>query len=202
VNKLFLIFFVVLFSFSTSYGADLVQENEKGEFSAHLDNVKLSELTKFIQGKYGIDFKGQDAELQTPITMSFEKLNFEQMLKKILTRINFVFTYNKSGKVTAVTLLQAGNNKIGIVNNQNLGKNTVPQLPTKLSPEAPQGGNAASDAISNPQGAPNSSPDEITSFKVVPNAPPPGGELSNNKMNEPDEITSFKIIPNTPPPGN
>ena len=190
MHKIFLILFVVLFYFSTSQAADLIQENEKGEFSAHLDNIKLSEITKFIQKKYNIEFKGQDPQLQTPITMSFEKLNFEQMVKKVLTRINFVFTYNKEGKVTQVTLLQAGNTKAGEASNQNNVKNDVPQA-----------GNVAPDQTANFPDTPNSAPDEITSFKIVPNTPPPGGAVGDSKDNGPDPITSFKIEPNSPPPG-
>jgi len=199
VNKLILIFLsTLLFVFSTSQAAELIQENEKGEFSAQLNNVKLSELTTFIQEKYGIEFKGQDAAIQTSITLSFKKLNLEQMLKKILAENNFVFTYNKAGKVTAVTLLQAGNKKPVAANNQTTVKDKVPQMPAV----APQGGAGTPEQISNFQEEPNSQPDEITSFKIEPNAPPPGDEQGNMKMNEPDPITSFKIIPNAPPPGN
>lgn len=199
MNKLILIFLsTLLFVFSTSQAADLIQENEKGELSAQLNNVKLSDLTKFIQEKYGIEFKGQDAAIQTSITLSFKNLNVEQMLKKILAENNFVFTYNKAGKVTAVTLLQAGNKKPVAASNQTTVKDKGPQMPA----EAPQGGADMSDKISNFRDEPNAQPDEITSFKIERNAPPPGDEQGNGKMNEPDEITSFKIVPNAPPPGN
>ena len=120
MNKLLLIFFSVLCIFATSQAADLIQENGKGEFSAQLDNVKLSEVTRFIEKKYNIQFKGADTQLETSITLSFEKLNLEQMLKKILSKTNFVFTYNKLGKVTEVTLLQTGDKKTGIASNQNV----------------------------------------------------------------------------------
>ncbi len=202
MNKLSLIFFIVLFVFSTSHAADLIQENEKGEFSAQLNNIKLSELTTFIQKKYNIEFKGEDNQLQTSITLSFEKLNFEQMLKKILTRINFVFTYSELGKITKVTLLQTGNNKADTASKQNTVKNNAPEMPVELSNNPPQGGNPASDAISNFPGTPNTGPDEITSYKIVRNAQPPGGAVGNGKTQGPDPITSFKIVPNAPPPGN
>lgn len=202
MTKLSLIFFIVFFVFSTSHAADLIQENEKGEFSAHLNNVKLSELTTFIQKKYNVEFKGEDTQLQTPITLSFEKLNFEQMLKKILTRINFVFTYSKLGKITKVTLLQTGNNKADSANNQNTVKNNATQVPVELSNNPPLGGVPTSDAISNFPGTPNSGPDEITSFQIVRNAPPPGNAVGDSKAQGPDPITSFKIVPNAPPPGN
>ncbi len=199
VNKLIWIFLsTLLFVFSTSQAADLIQENEKGEFSAQLNSVKLSDLTKFIEEKYGIEFKSKDAELQNPITLSFKNVNAEQMLKKILAGSNFVFTYNKAGKVTAVTLLQAGHKKPIASSNQTTIKDKDPQMPTEI----PQVGADTSEQISTFQEEPNSQPDEITSFKIVPNAPPPGDEQGNGKMNEPDEITSFKIIPNAPPPGN
>lgn len=197
MNKLFLIFFISLFVFSTSQAADLIQENEKGEFSAHLDKVKLSELTKFIEKKHGIRFKGPDTQLQTPITLSFEKLTLEQMLKKILTRINYVFTFDKSGKVTEVALLPTSSNKAGAVSNYNTAKNNPPPMPTAV----PQGDNVGPETISNFP-AQNSAADEITSFKIQPNAPPPGMEQGNSKVNGPDEITSFKVIRNAPPPGN
>lgn len=98
VHKIFLILFVVLFFFSTSQAADLIQENEKGEFSAHLDNIKLSEIIKFIQKKYNVEFKGQDPQPQTPITMSFEKLNFEQMVKKSSHKNQLCFHLQQRGK--------------------------------------------------------------------------------------------------------
>lgn len=199
VNKLILIFLsALLFVFSTSQAADLIQKNEKDEFSAQLDNVKLSDLTKFIQEKYGIEFKGQDAAIQTSITLSFKKLNVEQMLKKIFAEYNIVFTYNKAGKVTAVTLFQAGNNKSVAASNQTTVKDKDPQM----LPEASQGGVDTSEQISDFLEEPNSQPDEITSFKIEENSPPLGDELGNGKMNEPDEITSFKIIQNAPPPEN
>jgi hypothetical protein len=118
------------------------------------------------------------------------------MLKKILSKTNFVFTYNKLGKVTAVTLLETGT-----TSNQNVVKTKEPQMPTGVSPEAPQGGNRLPKEFLNFQDNTQSAPDEITSFKVVPNAPPPGEELQKNKAKGPDEITSFKIVPNSPPPG-
>ncbi len=183
-NLYLVILSAFLLVFSTSQAADLIQENEKGEFSAHLNNVKLVEITQFIQEKYGIEFKGEEKELQNSITLSFKNLDFEQMLKKILTKSNFVFTYNKLGKITKVTLLQTGKTNTNATNNQNIVNNNQ------------------SDPITNFPNTTDFPPDEITSFKIEYNVTPPGAAEGDSKSNEPDPITSFKIEPNTAPPGN
>ncbi len=197
MNKFLLIFLSVLCLFSTSQAADLIQENDKGQLSARLDKVKLAELTKFIEKKHNIKFTGQNTQLQTQVTASFQNLNVEQMLKKVLTGINYVFTYDKSGKVTEVTLLPTSQKKAGAVPSGNIANTTQPPIPTN----GPQVGNAGPDNGSNFPVAQNSGPDPITSFKVQPNAPPPGMEQGKGKTSGPDAITSFKIIRNAPPPG-
>ncbi len=208
MNKIFLTLFFVLFVFSTSQAKDLIQKNEKGGLDAQIENVKLSELTTFIKKSYGVEFKGQDTLFQAPITVSFKNLNVEQMLKKILARKNYVFTYNNQGKVTEVTLLAAGNNKSDTGQTTNIVKNEEQKPGPGSSPDISGGSNSKVDAITSfkpvkiEQGSDkNQASDDITSFKVVPNVPPPGGELTKDKTQAPDDITSFKVVPNAPPPG-
>jgi hypothetical protein len=171
--------------------------NKKGEFSAQLNNVQLSEITNFITKKHQIIFKGDRTLLTTPVTVTFDNLPLEQMLKKILMRTDFVFTYDNSGRVTAVTLLQAGKSKQTASPQQNLVNAQDPQTP----PGAPPSAIDTSDVITKMNPA-NNKPDEITSFKIVHNSPPPGNDPADSKSSGPDEITSFKIIPNSPPPEN
>jgi hypothetical protein len=192
-----LIFINVIFVFPLCQAADLIQETKKGEFSAQLNNVQLSEITTYITQKHQITFKGDQTLLTTPVTVTFDNLPLEQMLKKILMRTDFVFTYDNSGKVTAVMLLQAGKSKQTASPQKNLVNAQDPQTRTGGLPSAID----TSDDITkmDPE---NTKPDEITSFKVEHNAPPPGDDPSNSKSSGPDEITSFNIIPNSPPPEN
>lgn len=204
----------MLFIFSTSQAADIIQENEKGELNAHLDKVKLSDVTKFINKKYGIEFKGKDTLFQTPITVSFTNLKLEQMLKKILSQTNYVLAYDGQGNVTEVTLLATGTNNAASEKNTNIVKDKQHILATESFSDGSQDENSKVDDITtfkvdrtasppgNEQAKDNTQvPEDITSFKAVPNSPPPGNNQANGKGRSPEDITSFKVMPNTPPPG-
>jgi hypothetical protein len=142
------IFLIILFSFAslTSHAANLINRNANGEFYAHLNSVKLLELTTFIKNSYGIDFKGPDILFQTPISVSFESLTLEEMLKRILSGNNYVFSYNSKGNITEVTLLPTNRNEM-----KPRGPSSVmsekPQMPTDPSLNVSQGNIPVPDGI-------------------------------------------------------
>lgn len=102
----------ILFLVSTGHAANEINRNQTGGFSALLNNAKLSELTKSIKENYGIEFKGQDDLLQTAISVSFENLSLEEMVKRILGGKNYVFKYDNQGNLTEVTLLPKSQNEM------------------------------------------------------------------------------------------
>jgi hypothetical protein len=91
--------------FSTVDAADQIIRNQNGAFSAQLSNAKLTDLTKSIKDNHGIEFKGQEELFQSAISVSFENLKLEEMVKRILGGKNYVFKYDNQGNLTEVTLL-------------------------------------------------------------------------------------------------
>lgn len=95
----------ILLFFSTVDAANEIIKNQNGAFSAQLSNVKLTDLTKSLKDNHGIEFKGQEELFQSAISVSFENLKLEEMVKRILGGKNYVFKYDKQGNLTEVTLL-------------------------------------------------------------------------------------------------
>ncbi len=110
MTKLILIFCSILLLASSSRAANEIIRNHNGAFSAHLNNAKLSELTKSITDSYEVEFKGPDELFQSAVSGSFENLKLEEMVKRILGGKNYVFKYDKQGKLTEVTLLPKSQN--------------------------------------------------------------------------------------------
>lgn len=100
----------ILFLLSTGHAANEINRNQNGGFSALLNNAKLSELTKSINESYGIEFKGPDEIFQSAISVTFENLKLEEMVKRILGGKNYVFKYDNQGNLTEVTLLPKSQN--------------------------------------------------------------------------------------------
>jgi hypothetical protein len=180
VAKLFLLIFVILFAFSTSQAANLINKNENGTFYAQLNNVKLSELTKSIKDSYGIEFKGQDDLFQTAISVSFENLKLEEMVKRILGGKNYVFTYNNRGILTEVTLLPTNKNEMK-PRSINVVKSEKPPMPVMPPPDASQGTNL-------PVGVP-------------PDSQPIKTDQDNKEGQAPEGTPSSQAAPNVALPG-
>lgn len=101
-----IIFFFLLVSFASRGEAKfLLRADEEGLLSGQIENVPLSELRRFFEESYNIQFSGQDFIFQATVTVSFEKLRMEQALKRILTRKNYAIHYSKEGEVLAVKVL-------------------------------------------------------------------------------------------------
>ena len=109
-KSLLIIMCSILFLFSTVHAANEINRNQNGAFSAQLSNAKLSELTKSIKESYGIEFKGPEDLFQSAISVSFENLKLEEMVKRILGGKNYVFKYDNQGNLTEVTLLPKSQN--------------------------------------------------------------------------------------------
>ena len=211
-----------IFIATFAMAADLIQKDGDGRFQAELQNVPLSDIAKFMQTTLGVKFKGEEEILQSPVTVSFKDIDMEGMLKKILARNNYVFAYDSQGIVTEVRLLPGGSQKIvtgamtkpGIqLGNEFTGGSQTGSAQTAGSVGAKQQpGNDMEDftqtvdEITSFKVDPNAPPDEVTSFKVDPNhkdeittfkvekdATPPGGEIREGTEENPDEVTSFKV---------
>jgi len=101
-----IIFFFLLISLASRGEANyILRADEEGLLSAQIENVHLSELLRFFEENYDIQFSGQVFSFQTTVTVSFEKLRMEQALKRIFARKNYAISYNKEGEVIAVTVL-------------------------------------------------------------------------------------------------
>lgn len=109
MNRLFFkkIIFVFLLVLCATEGEAkfFLQADEEGLLSAQIENVHLSEIRRFFEERYNIQFSGQEFIFQTKLTVSFEKLRIEQALKRILTRKNYAINFNTEGEVIAVTVL-------------------------------------------------------------------------------------------------
>lgn len=95
----------ILLFFSTVDAANEIIKNQNGAFSAQLSNAKLTDLTKSLKDNHGIEFKGQEELFQSAISVSFDNLKLEEMVKRILGGKNYVFKYDNQGNLTEVTLL-------------------------------------------------------------------------------------------------
>jgi hypothetical protein len=148
----------------------LLKQDENGLFHAHLERVQLTELKKFFEKEYGIQFKGEEFLFQTTITISFENLSLEKALKRVLIRKNYAITYNSVGKILEVTLLPGTSDTLA------LEKNTAIKSDKKSFDQLPE-----------PFQETDSVVDDITRFKPV--------EIEQNTK----ESSAFKVIINSPP---
>ena len=100
-----ILFFLLISLASRGEANYILRADEEGLLSAQIENVHLSELLRFFEENYDIQFSGQVFSFQTTVTVSFEKLRMEQALKRIFARKNYAISYNKEGEVIAVTVL-------------------------------------------------------------------------------------------------
>lgn len=210
---------------STCAGATLIQETGTGKLKAQLNNVPLSDIMNFVEEKYGVNFIGDVSALQTPVTVSFDNLDLENMLKRVLARTNFSFVYNKQGEVIEVRLLTGGSGIVktekrtsfpidkpvqgggefsaGIFNaDGTTAEGIYPNAYAfNASGEVKQPGQEEQDEITRFKVDPNAQDDEITSFKVDPNAA--DDEITRFKVDpaKPEQDPAFKVVPNVIPPG-
>ncbi len=172
--KLFVIICSIFFLSSTGHAANEIQRNQNGGFSASLSNTKLSELTKSITENYGIEFKGQDDLFQSAISVSFENIKLEEMVKRILVGKNFVFKYNNLGNLTEVTLLPKSQNDMK-ARSANPAISARPPVSAVPPPPASQATNPAGTAI--------------------PDSPPVKGDQDNKEGKAPSDPSSSPEVP-------
>lgn len=198
-----------IFLSTFAMAADLIQKDGNGRFQAKLQNVPLSDIARFMETEHEVKFKGEAELLKIPVTVSFQNLDMEEMLKKILARNNYVFSYNKSGKITEVKIL----NSTAIPSVSNQGRyqdtNTLESKEASTSGKADPGhltgiNSASPDTADDAKGEQSImlSPDgdnvdlrnyELTAeeketFKVVPDSPPPGAVLQGSDGKTPDDF--------------
>lgn len=175
MTKLFLtIICSILFLFSSGHAANEINRNQTGGFSARLNNAKLSELTKSINESYGIDFKGPDEMFQSAISVTFENLKLEEMVKRILGGKNYVFKYDNQGNLTEVTLLPKSQNDMK-PRSANPAISARPPVAAFPPPPAPQATN----------------PDAI----AVPGSPPIKEGQDNKEGPAPNDPSSLPELP-------
>jgi len=155
----------------------VLQTDEEGLLSGRLENVNLAEVRQFFEKNYGIKFLGQDFLFQTNVTVSFEKLNLEQALKRILTRKNCAFKYDRQGALLAVTVLPGIRDTPAPMRNNAVITNHPPQAELAQ----PGGILKKEDGVA----------DDITTFKPVKMEPKEVQVIKDNPL--------FEVKINSPP---
>lgn len=181
--KLFLISFFVLITFTISEAKDLFTIDASGKLQGHLQNVSLAEIRAFFEKEYGIIFIGDDNIFHNQVTLSFSGLALEKTLKKVFSKMNVVFMFNSQGKITEVRVFPSNGNQTSsrIANNLMKREGLLPNEATEVDQK-----------------------DDITSFQVELNSPPPGDLSSNDapEVDQKDDITSYQVEVNSPPSGD
>lgn len=207
---------------STCAAATHIQKTESGRLKAQLNNVQLADVMKYVAENYGVAIKGDTSALQTPVTVSFDNLDLEHMLKRVLARTNYSFVYDKHGEVIEVRLLSGstgiakavkptsfpmdrpldgtGETAPALYNsNGTTAEGMYPNAYTFVASAASQQPSEAPDEITKFKVDPDAK-DDITSFKVDPNAE---DDITRFKVDpgKPEQDPAFKVVPNVIPPG-
>ena len=181
--KVFLISLFVLITFTLSEAEDLFTTDEAGKLQGHLQNVSLAEIRSFFEKKYGIIFIGDDNIFNSQVTLSFSGLALEKTLKRVFSKMNVVFMFNSQGKIIEVRVFPSNRNQTPslIANNLMKREDLLPNEATEVDQK-----------------------DDITSFQIEVNSPPPGDPSPNEatEVDQKDDMTSFQVEVNSPPSGD
>lgn len=174
---------LVLISFTTSQAEYLLEADEDGQLHADIRNITLKDVSSFFDKNYDIKFIGDADQLQTEVTLSFERLSVEKALKKIFSRMNIVLEYDSRGTITEVRVLPAGR------------KTTNPAL-VDIPAFRPQ--QALAIETDEPDVADGQSVDE-TELQDAEPEPTAADDTDGVDQGDLPADDSFEVVPNSPP---
>ena len=203
IRAFFFILSIYLLCAKPCNAEDLIKADAGGRLEANLLDIPLRQLMPFFEENYGIRFSGEDNLFENRISVSFNKLDLEKTLKRIFSKTNAVFEYNKKGIITRVYVLPVSiyQKSSAVANNFITAQDqqaVVTQDQEYPQPESFVQGDQNLDAANLLEVLSDMPPsdgpigvdlnDDITSFQIEINSPPSGD--------------SFQIVPGTPPSGN
>jgi hypothetical protein len=174
---------LVLISFTTSQAEFLLEADENGQLHATLRDTTLEEVSSFFTKNYHIKFVGDADQLQTRVTLAFEKLSVEKALKKIFSKMNIAIKFDSRGDITEVRVLPTGPK----TTNTGLVSNFVDKTAQALALEEDE-----------PDLADVQSVDETDLLGAEPE-PPAADETNQVDQGDLPADDSFEIVPNSPP---
>ena len=148
-----------------------IQFTEK-TLSVHITSMSLKDVCDRIKQKKAIWFSGSEELLKEKVTVQFENLAIDKGLKRILSRMNYTFIYNRHNVLITVII-------IGTKDGKSTQTQTIANFKTNNDSL-----NHASDRYADSE-----------SFEIIPNAPPPGGKVVVNSKEKQAMKSHFSAEP-------
>ena len=202
MNRIFKVFLFVFCIFCSSiYFSPAGAENvtirfDERKMSADIDEAILKDIFEKIEAQREFSVKGDKSVLNSEVSISFVNLSFEDGLKKILGKINYILVFDKNKEPTGVIIVDSGGAQMSV------GKATPDKEKTeaastdekdikpKNTGKKSHGPTPASDMTPPTE-------EEMAGMEVIKDAPTPGGPV---KVSE-EEMENFKIVKSDTPPG-
>jgi hypothetical protein len=194
------------FSSAWSGKEDINLKIKDQTLSADLKDIPLRPILDKLKKESGIWFNGDEALFEKKVTVQFKNLPLEEGLKRILSHVNYSIVFDSDGQLKGVSIFSKGTSvpTKSKYNAPVIKKATSSPNQTKSEIVTTEKGNkpvltAAGEEKGSPTPMITHEPtsEEMENFKVIKNAPPPGGPVKTTA----EELENFKVIKNAPPPG-
>ncbi len=211
---LFVSFLVVFLANQSGWCADVVNLKD-GLISVNLKETSLLDVARDIEKQSGVWFRGDETLFQEKISMTFNDLPLEEGLKRILANLNYSLMFDAQNQVAGVMVMgegapasaqpgRPGAQPPTVVPPPRTSVRPVPTVrsrpstspaatvrrPPRVVPRPAQSG-AAQNAPA-PRGPDASDGPLPPAFRVIENAPPPGGTPQATAVTPGDSKPSAK----------
>jgi hypothetical protein len=165
------------------------------KMSADIEKVPLREVLEEVKRQKKFVVKGDPSILELEVTASFSDLSFQEGLKKILGRINYLLLFGKNNEPCGVIVVDRGTAMPPAPAGR--GGSTSATARDIAKPVAPEGAGSVDEGPSPASGMTPPTPEELKSMEVVKNVPTPGGPVEVTE----EEMENFEVVQSSEPPG-
>jgi hypothetical protein len=202
MNQIFKVFvFLFWFFCSSIYFTPAGAENitirfDERKMSVDIDGAILNDIFETIAAQREFSVKGDKSILNSEVSISFTDLSFEDGLKKILGKINYILVFDKNKEPSGVIIVDGGGAQMSA------GKATPEKEKTEVASTdekdiKPKNTGKKSHGPTPISDMTPPTEEEMASMEVIKDAPTPGGPV---KVSE-EEMENLKIVKSNTPPG-